>query len=424
MEGKGTIGVLGLGYVGIVNVACLSAAGFTVRCNDVKPLKVQKVREGRSPIIEPKVEELIASGVKEGRIIAMDDAAELIRSSDLIISCVGTPSKADGEVNLDYLRNVMKDISEVLDEQDEKYIVCRSTVPPGTTERLYDQFFGKRFSKVIPVFYPEFLREGSAVSDFHDYGRFVLGHREGDDVSVVLDMLHVNKDRPSYMTDLATAEYAKYIDNSFHALKIVFANEIFGLATELGVNVEDAHRIFVADDRLNISKRYLRPGLPFGGSCLPKDVRELQFLIKRSGRDMDLLPSLMPSNDAFVERLYEQIVSNDVGRIGFIGLSFKNHSDDLRESPILRILDKLRADKAYELAIWDEDLHLQNLRIDFPYLYSMVDELEGVIKGSDLLIVSKRYLAEAMRLKAKDQLVLNWSDELYETGENMQSLYA
>lgn len=424
MDAKASIGVLGLGYVGIVNVACLSAAGFIVRCNDVKPLKVQRVGEGKSPIIEPKVEELIATGVEEGRIIAMDDAAELVRSSDIIISCVGTPSKADGEVNLDYLRNVMKDIAEVLDESDKKFIVCRSTVPPGTTERLYDRFFGNRYPNVVPVFYPEFLREGSAVSDFHDYGRFVLGHREGDDVSTVMEMLHVNKERPSFLTDLATAEYAKYIDNSFHALKIVFANEIFGLASELGVNVQDSHRIFVADDRLNISKRYLRPGLPFGGSCLPKDVRELQFLIKHSGRDMDLLPSLMPSNDAFVERLYEQVVSNDIGRIGFIGLSFKNHSDDLRESPILRILDKLRADRAYEIRIWDEDLHLQNLRIDFPYLYSLVEDLEGVIRGSDLLIVSKRYLAETNKLKDKDQLVYNWSDDLYETGDNVQSLYA
>ncbi|NND95410.1 MAG: nucleotide sugar dehydrogenase [Flavobacteriales bacterium] len=415
------IGVLGLGYVGIVNVACLSKEGFTILCNDVKPQKVNAVRSGRSPIHEPQVDDLINDGLSKGTIIPMDDSTELIRQSDIIITCVGTPSKDSGEVNLDYLNNVVYEISENVGKQDRKFLVFRSTVPPGTTEKIFDKYLSD--TEIIPVFYPEFLREGSAVRDFYDYGRFVLGKRENDEVSELVDILHVNKERPSFVTDLRTSEYSKYIDNSFHALKIVFANEIFSLGAELGVNVKDAHAIFTADDKLNISKRYLRPGLPFGGSCLPKDLRELQYLISSSNQEFALIPSMIPSNDAYVDSLLEKVKSFDAKKIGFIGLSFKNDSDDLRESPMLRILDRLNSTKEYEFSIWDEDLKLDNLRIDFPYLFRSVKDLDDCIADSDLLIVSKRYLDKVLKKRREGQFILNFSDEQYPSDSTIESLY-
>ncbi|NNC82350.1 MAG: UDP-glucose/GDP-mannose dehydrogenase family protein [Flavobacteriales bacterium] len=415
------IGVLGLGYVGIVNVACLAKQGHTILCNDVKPQKVQAVVGGKSPINEPGVEELLQEGLEKGLIIPTEDSALLIRESDIIITCVGTPSQASGEVNLDYLHNVIYEISQHVETGQQKYLVCRSTVPPGTTESVFDKFLSD--SAVIPVFYPEFLREGSAVKDFYDYGRFVLGSREGDDVAALVDILHVNPERPSFITDLRTAEYSKYIDNSFHALKIVFANEIFTLANELGVNVKDAHSIFVADDKLNISKRYLRPGLPFGGSCLPKDLRELQYLIRSSEREFALLPSMIPSNDAYVDTLIQEVKDTGVKKVAFIGLSFKNDSDDLRESPMLRLLNALNEEEDYHIRIWDEDLKLNNLRIDFPYLFSRVKDMDTCLEECELLIVSKRYLPEVLEKRSKEHRILNYSDQQFLSEENVQSLY-
>lgn len=418
------IGILGLGYVGIVNVACLSKEGYTVLCNDVKSQKVDRVKRGESPINEPKVAQLIKEGLDKGTIIPMDDPTELIKQSDIIITCVGTPSRPDGEVNLDYLRNVCSDIARSVGEGDKKYVVFRSTVPPGATEHVFNAHLSETKADITPVFYPEFLREGSAVKDFYDYGRFVLGKREGDDVTDLIEILHVNKERPSFITDLRTAEYSKYIDNSFHALKIVFANEIFSLATEHGVNVKDSHAIFTADDKLNISKRYLRPGLPFGGSCLPKDLRELQHLIGQSEREFSLLPSLIPSNDAFISSLLDKVKRKKKANLAFIGLTFKNDSDDLRESPMLRLLEALRRDGSYKIHIYDEDLQMGTLRVDYPHLYSMVRPIEECVEAAELLIVSKRYLETLLPLKKRGQEVINFSDDQYLSHPEVDSLYS
>ncbi len=403
------IGVFGLGYVGIVNVACLSRAGHTIYCTDVKPQKVALVREGKSPILEPGVNELLESGVQKGIIVASEDAREVVAACEVMLICVGTPSKQDGEVNLSYLRNVALEVSSSLKHGDKKFIVFRSTVPPGTTESLAKEFFDK-FPDVTCAFYPEFLREGSAVNDFTDYGRFVLGVADADQSTVLVNLLHVAKDKPSFVTDYRTAEYAKYIDNGFHALKVAFANEVFGLGASLGVNVHDAHAIFTADGKLNVSKQYLKPGMPFGGSCLPKDLRELQHLKKRSERTYPLLESIIPSNDHFLNYIVQQIRSHDVKRIGFIGVTFKNHSDDLRESPVLRIISELERTSEYQIRVYDEDFNTTGIRIDFPSLYPKIEELEGCIAYSELLIVTKRYLQLALSKKKAGQLVLNLSD--------------
>lgn len=411
------IGIFGLGYVGIVNVACFSRLGHKVLCTDVKGFKVDQVRQGKSPIVEPEIDSMLAEGLKLGRIVATSDPGEVVRNAELLIVCVGTPSKANGEVNTSFIHNAIVEISRFLEPDDRKYIAFRSTVPPGTTEAICDQYLSG-FKGIKAVFFPEFLREGSAVRDFFDYGRCVIGCDKNADIDELAEVLHVCKSAPLFITDLKTAEFSKYIDNSFHALKVVFANEIFGLGNDLGVNVEDSHKIFIADNKLNISTRYFRPGMPFGGSCLPKDVREIQHLVTKSERGYAILNNLIPSNEEYINRLYNQIVASGKRKISLVGLTFKNHSDDLRESPVLKLLNKLLENGYEDIEIWDEDLNMDTVRIDYPHLFLKVRSFDEVIRHADLVMVSKRYLGLVLEKREKNQIILNFSDKQYckETG--------
>lgn len=416
-------GVLGLGYVGIVNVACISNAGHTVYCTDVKKFKIHQVQEGRSPIREPEVDALLAQGIANGSIIPTEDIELLVRSSDVLIVCVGTPSKPSGEVNLSYLGNAVAEIAQFLKPEDKKYLVFRSTVPPGTTEEITNRYLGDRFPGVVPVFYPEFLREGTAVKDYYNYGRFVIGKKGNADIGELINLLHVNRDKSVFETDLRTAEFSKYVDNGFHALKVAFANEIFGLASDLGVDVDAAHQIFISDDKLNVSPYYLRPGMPFGGSCLPKDVRELQFLMNHSEREFHIMRTVIPSNDAFVSHLLQKIKKTGKQRITFIGVTFKNHSDDLRESPVLRLINELLSHSDADIRFWDDDISMDNIRVDHAHLYTALAEWNTAIEHAELIVVSKRYLAAVLEHKKSGQIVLNFSDDQKTRVSDVVNLY-
>lgn len=417
------IGVLGLGYVGVVNVACFSKAGYTVYCTDVKKIKVHQVQSGKSPIGEPEVDDMLTAGLREGRIHATEDVETVITNSDIIIVCVGTPSKPDGEVNLSYLNNAVLEIAGFLKPEDKKYLAFRSTVPPGTTEGICAKYLGNKYPSVVPVFYPEFLREGTAVKDFYNYGRFVLGRMEDQNVDDLIKVLHVNPEKPLFLTNLRTAEFSKYADNGFHALKVAFANEIFGLASDLNVDVNMAHKIFTADDKLNISTYYFRPGLPFGGSCLPKDVRELQYLMKNSNREFSVMRNVIPSNENFIDELVHKITSSGKQKISLIGFSFKNHSDDLRESPMLKVITALLKQGNQDIKIWDEDMNPENIRVDYAHLYSSICDFKSAIAHAELLVVSKRYLSETLEARSKDQVILNFSDTQAVRAENVINLY-
>jgi GDP-mannose 6-dehydrogenase len=388
------IGVFGLGYVGIVNVACLTRMGHTVWCTDVKPNKTAQVAQGRSPINEPQVNELLTKALENGRLIATQQVEDIVRNCEVLIVCVGTPSKPDGEVNLGYLNNVVLEISGYLKPEDEKYIVFRSTVPPGTTEEIYRNYL-MGFPGIIPVFYPEFLRESSAVEDFFNYSRMLVGTTTQfrEKLDSLLEIIHVNKSGNLHITDLATAEFSKYIDNSFHALKVAFANEVFNIGAHYGVDVVKAHQIFIEDTRLNISPYYLRPGLPFGGSCLPKDLRELQFLIRKTGRNYPLLQHVIPSNDAYLTQIINKITATGLKKIAFVGLSFKHNSDDLRESPALRVLNHLNETGDYTISVVDPDLNIDNIRVDFPHLFPMMAKKESIGERAELIIFTKKFQA-------------------------------
>lgn len=415
------IGILGLGYVGVVNVACFSKLGYTVYCNDVKLQKVKILQSGKCPIKEPEVDELIAIGVSNGTIIPVENAVTLIEKSDIIISCVGTPSKITGEVNLDYLTNVSIEMSNCI-QNETKCIVFRSTVPPGTTEKIVNSYFSNNKNTSV-YFFPEFLREATAVSDFFNYDRFVLGSNNRENVKDLIDVLHVNKSSKQFLTDFKTAEFAKYVDNSFHALKVVYANEIFGLGSDLGINVEIAKNIFIEDKKLNISDLYFKPGLPYGGSCLPKDLREIQFLIRQSNRNFNLLENIALSNENLIKFITNKIIEVDCKKIAFIGFSFKNYSDDIRESPMLKIFNQISNDPDYSICIYDEDLNIDIIRFEQAYLYKHIKEFDYCIENSELLIVSKRYLFDVINKKGREQIVLNLATNDKDVKNNIISLY-
>lgn len=404
------IGILGLGYVGIVNVACLTKQGHKVWCTDVKPNKTAQVARGVSPINEPFVDQLLVTALENSLLVATQNVEEVVQNSEVLIICVGTPSKQNGEVNLGYLNNVAIEISRFLHVDDRKYLVFRSTVPPGTTHEIYNEHFAK-YPNIIPVFYPEFLRESSAVDDFFNYSRMVVGTVDNhvNNLSPLLDILHVNKTGKVHITDLATAEYTKYIDNSFHALKVTFANEIFSIGAHYGVDIQKAHQIFIEDTRLNISSNYLKPGLPFGGSCLPKDLREIQYLIHNTSRKYPLLQSIIPSNDSYLEQIIGKVVLSGRKKIAFLGLSFKQNTDDLRESPALRILNRLYEIGGYQLFIVDPDLNIENLRVEMPHLYPMIISAEKAAELSDLLIYTKKYHGIMSKYLTDDHLIMDFT---------------
>jgi len=406
------IGVFGLGYVGMVNAACFAKNGHTVFCTDVKSQKVHLLSQGLSPIKEPEIEDLIQDGVNKGYIKPLYEPSEVILNAEVLIICVGTPSKPDGEVDLTYLKNVISEIEPVLAKcKDKKHLIFRSTVPPGTTQKITENLRNK-VPNLQVLFYPEFLREGNAVNDFYHYGRCVIGSSDGTIDEKIKQLLHVNETRPLFLTDYRTAEFSKYADNSFHALKVAYTNEIFQLAKEMQVNVSMANEIFLSDTKLNVSAKYLKPGMPFGGSCLPKDVREIQYLIKKTQRDFPLLKNIIPSNEVFINQILKIILDSNKKNIAFIGLTFKNHSDDLRESPVLKLINELRKEEEMTLSVWDEDININSLRIEFPYLFTMLKDYNDCIKNSDLVVVTKRYLDKVIADQVEDRLVINLSDKI------------
>jgi GDP-mannose 6-dehydrogenase len=406
------IGVFGLGYVGMVNAACFAKNGHTVFCTDVKSQKVHLLSQGLSPIKEPELENLIQDGVNKGYIKPLYEPSEVILNAEVLIICVGTPSKPDGEVDLTYLKNVISEIEPVLAKcKDKKHLIFRSTVPPGTTQKITENLRNK-VPNLQVLFYPEFLREGNAVNDFYHYGRCVIGSSDGTIDEKIKQLLHVNETRPLFLTDYRTAEFSKYADNSFHALKVAYTNEIFQLAKEMQVNVSMANEIFLSDTKLNVSAKYLKPGMPFGGSCLPKDVREIQHLIKKTQRDFPLLKNIIPSNEVFINQILKIILDSNKKNIAFIGLTFKNQSDDLRESPVLKLINELRKEEEMTLSVWDEDININSLRIEFPYLFTMLKDYNDCIKNSDLVVVTKRYLDKVITDQVEDRLVINLSDKI------------
>lgn len=395
------IGIFGLGYVGCVTAACLARDGNNVVGIDVNPMKVNMINEGQSPIIEPGLDALIQEGVKSGRLSASHDYFEVVQSSDMSLICVGTPSNDNGSLKLDYVINVCEQIGSALrDKQDYHLVVVRSTVLPGTVEEklipILEQASGRKAGDDFGVcMNPEFLREGSAIKDYYKPSMVMIGEldqRSGD----LLQPIYQCVEAPVIRADIRTAEMVKYTCNAFHAMKVVFANEIGTLAKANGVDGQKVMEIICQDTQLNISTTYLRPGFAFGGSCLPKDLRAILYRAKELDVEAPMLASLLQSNRRHLEAGIKMIEKTRKHRIGVLGLSFKAGTDDTRESPTITLIETLIG-KGYHVRIYDDKIQLARLvganksylENTIPHITTlMCDSLEEVVEQSEVLVIT------------------------------------
>lgn len=434
------IAIFGLGYVGSVSAACFARDGHEVVGVDVNPLKVDMINAGKSPIIEEHMEHLIADGVAAGRLWATLSPAEAIEAADVSLICVGTPSRQNGDLDLQYVENVSRQIGEALASNGGYHIIAlRSTVLPGTVETSVVPLVAASSGGEPGVDFgvcsnPEFLREGSAVRDFDAPPFTLIGaadERSGDRLAE----LYGTVEAPIVRTDVRTAEMIKYVSNAFHALKITFANEIGNLCQQVGIDSHRVMDIICMDRRLNISPAYLKPGYAFGGSCLPKDLRALLYKAKREDVDLPMLRSIPRSNEEQIKRALAMVVRTGKKTVGLIGLSFKPGTDDLRESPLVLLAESLLG-KGYQVRIYDENVFLarvvgankEYIERTIPHISSLMCEtLEEVIEGSEVVVIGHRLpgLAERLTRLAEERVVIDLArvrDELDGLGPSYQGI--
>jgi GDP-mannose 6-dehydrogenase len=341
------VSVFGLGYVGCVSAASLARAGHLVVGVDINAEKVAMVGDGRSPIVEPGMDELVAQMVAAGRLTATTDSAAAVGRSDLALICVGTPGLDAGQPDTAAIRAVGQQIGRALAGRSGPFtVVLRSTALPGTTEQILIPALRGEAGAGAPIqvaVNPEFMREGSAIADFDNPPIVLVGSEDSGSAAVVRD-LYAHLRAPVVVTSYRTAEAAKYASNAFHALKVCFANEVAAFSASLGADAADVMRIFALDRQLNVSEAYLRPGFAFGGSCLPKDVRALVWSAKAAGLDTPLVASILVSNQAQVQRGVDAVLGTGKRRVGVVGLAFKPGTDDVRESPVVALVQALLAD--------------------------------------------------------------------------------
>lgn len=416
------VSVFGLGYVGSVSAASFAADGHTVVGVDVNPTKVRSLNEGRSPIVENGLDELIRDNVASGRLRATTNTSEAVRDTDLSLICVGTPSRRNGSLDLTYLERVAGQIGEALaDKTGYHVVVVRSTVLPGTTHEVVipavERASGKRYGTGFGVTVnPEFLREGTAIHDFHNPPLTLVGHNYRSDAEPT-EALYGHVSAPLITTTIRTAEMIKYASNTWHALKVTFANEIGNLCRRLTIDSHEVMEIFCRDEKLNLSSYYLKPGFAFGGSCLPKDVRALQYRAKEVDLEIPVIQAILGSNQLQIQHAIDEIVETGRKRVGLLGFSFKAGTDDLRESPIVLLAEALLG-KGFQLRIYDRNVSLARLvgankeyiNTQIPHLSSLLcDSVEEVIDASEVIVVGNAApeFSAAVARTRPDQIVLD-----------------
>jgi GDP-mannose 6-dehydrogenase len=399
------VSVFGLGYVGAVSAGCLANDGHTVIGVDPVPTKVELINSGRSPIVEAEIGEIIASNVRVGRLRATGDQAQAVHETELSFVCVGTPSQANGNLDLRYIRRICEQIGEALKHKTTRHtVVIRSTILPGTMHGIVipilEEFSRKKAGVDFGVCHnPEFLREGSAAKDFNNPPQTVIGELDqasGDTLAALYQKLEA----PLIRTSLENAEMVKYVNNSWHALKIGFANEIGNLCKAFSIDSHEVMEIFCQDKKLNISPAYLSPGFAFGGSCLPKDLRALAYKAKTHDLNLPIMTAILPSNEIQITRGLQLIMEKGHKRIGVLGFSFKAGTDDLRESPVIEVIERLIG-KGFDLRIYDKNVNIASLvgaNRDFilnriPHISKlMVNDIEEVLEHAQTVVVGNKDL--------------------------------
>jgi len=420
--GQAKICIFGMGYVGCVSGACLASLGHEVIGVETNRMKVDLINSGKSPIVESGLPDLLETVVRSGRYRATDNWMSAIAESSVAMVCVGTPSRPNGSIDLTYVRRVCEQIGEALrNRKDFVTVVIRSTVIPGSVHSVFIPILERESGRKAGVDFgvcmnPEFLREGSSIKDFHEPPKTVIGELTPESGHALAEIYAVLPG-PQIRTSIAVAEMVKYVDNAFHALKVTFANEIGAMCKELRVDSHEVMDIFCQDTKLNLSPYYLRPGFAFGGSCLPKDLRALNHEALTMDLELPLLRSLLESNKLQIAKIVRKLTEFKGRKLGFLGLSFKGGTDDLRESPIVEVIESMLG-KGFSVRIYDRHVSMARLmgankeyiEKEIPHIASlMCDSIEELMKSCDLVVVSNYSpeFTEAVKSAARSQLVVD-----------------
>jgi GDP-mannose 6-dehydrogenase len=413
------LSVFGLGYVGCVTAACLARDGHQVIGVDVSEDKVAMLNDGRSPIIEPGLTELIEQVVSDGRLSATSSAADAVAASDLALVAVGTPSNGHGQPDLDALARVAAAIGEACQARTRPFtVVIRSTVPPGTGEQMLQRLrlaAGPAASLMRLGSNPEFMREGSSIRDFDDPPFVLIGSDDPETAAAIRSIYPSN----AAIVESATrnAEMVKYVCNTFHALKVSFANEIATVCEAIDVDAQEVMRIFRRDHKLNVSEAYLTPGFAFGGSCLPKDLRALLGMGRVNALELPLIAGILPSNQGQIKQAIDAVLATRQRRVGIVGLAFKSTTDDLRESPMVALAETLIG-KGLDLKIYDPNVMLARLKgankrfieREIPHIASLLcNEVDDLVAHSDVIVLStsSKDAVRAAELARPDQVIID-----------------
>ena len=399
------ISVFGLGYVGCVSAACFAELGHTVIGIDVNQTKVDLIKAGNCPIIEPKIDTMINDHAKSGRLSATTDATTAVMNSDISLVCVGTPGQSNGSLDLSYIRGSCEQIGVALKSKSAFHlVVMRSTMLPGTVHETVvptlEKFSGKKNGEGFAVaINPEFLREGTAVKDFYEPPFTLIGTDHGSARDLLVELYKEIK-ADIHETSVREAEMVKYSCNCFHALKVSFANEIGNICKAVGIDSHRVMEVFCKDDKLNLSSYYLKPGFAFGGSCLPKDLRAINYKARVMDVETPVLASSLISNERQIDIAFERIVATGKRKVALLGLSFKPGTDDLRESPMVTLAERLIG-KGVDLKIYDKEVSLARLvgankayiENEIPHISNLMsDSLKETIEHADVVVVAKKDL--------------------------------
>ncbi len=399
------ISIFGIGYVGVVSAACLAKDGHTVIAVDVDPGKVNAINAGASPIVENGLPELIADVVARGLLTATLDIEAAVHNTDASFVCVGTPSAPDGSLGLTYVTSVCESIGRAIASKGSYHsVILRSTIVPGTMEGVCIPLLERASGMVAGCdfgvgYYPEFLRESTAIQDYYDPGLIVFGAMD-DTTGALLTALNEDLDCPIHLVDVRTAEMVKYTSNSWRAVKVTFANEIGNIAKASGLDGQLVMKILCSDHKVSMSPYFMRPGFAFGGSCLPKDVRALRALAATKGVPSPLLDAVLVANAEQITRAERMIDASGVQRVGMVGISFKPGTDDLRESPLAELASRL-IDKGLSLSVYDpfvneayaNDMSAAGRGNDYniDLKSRLVPTIEDLIASSDIVLVGNKY---------------------------------
>ena len=452
------ISVFGLGYVGVVSASCFVHCGHKVVGVDINEDKVRSINDGRSPIVEPRVDELIAQGVASGKLLATQDARRAVAETDVSLICVGTPSRPNGKLDISAVEKVCAQIgSAIADKQKKHAVILRSTMWPGSTRDviipILEKSSNSRAGEIFGVAYnPEFLREGTAVNDFLNPPKTVIGTFDQETARLAAS-LYDGIDAPLIMTRIETSEMVKYVDNVWHAMKVCFGNEVGNMCKAEKIDSHAVMDIFFQDRKLNISPAYLKPGFAFGGSCLPKDTRAFLHRSKELDVHIPLISSITESNRHQIDRAMRLIMARGKKRIAFLGISFKAGTDDLRESPFIELIESLIG-KGYDLKLYDKNVSLALLtgsnknyiENTIPHISNLLsDNLDDVLSHGEIVVVgnnapefrstphqiqSNQHLVDLARLEDTAHLgdryeginwALEWEEAAEETGSPVHS---